>query len=273
MDNEKLQEISIVVGDRIRSAGKAWWYALLISILACIPLYYILRSVFAEQIVRNHKFPAFIYQVPVNQPLEITQTQIFKYSDNTYSGFVKIKNPNLEYGSNDQTYSASFVSLGGTELKSFNGTAFILPSSEKIIVFPRFAADKQPAVLNVQLASTNFIHIPSIAAPNLEIQRVVMQQQDNQFVVSAAIKNKSPFTISQVGLPVLLYDAANKIVGANFTNINQLQNLETRTFQFTWPSNPNAVRAEILPEANIFDPNIYSLPPGQSQFDTQTTNP
>ena len=274
MDNEKLEELSIVIQDRIRSVSKGWWYALAIMLLACIPLYYILQSSFTSVIVSSHKYPAFIYQVAQKQPLQVLDKQVFQLTDNTYSGFIKLQNTNLEYGVADQPYTAVFLTTGGTEVTRVAGSVYVLPSSEKLVVFPKFTASSTPTDIQLSLGETKFIHAPlDKSAPNLEIQRLSLQQADNQFVVSASVTNKTAFTITQVGLPVLLYDKSNTIVGASYTNINDLLYQETRSFQFSWPTNPQAVRAEILPEVDIFQNGIYVLPPGSSQFDTQSGNP
>jgi hypothetical protein len=272
VDSDKLQELSIIAQDKIRSTGSAWWYALFGTLILCIPVFFVLRTSFASIMAGNHKYPAYIYVDEEKKPLEIIDKKVFQLSPNSYSGYIRVKNINFEYGTPEQSYTATFYTTGGTEVTSVNTQTYILPSSEKIIIFPRFTSDKKPTEMQVNLKDTKFIHAPSRTAPNLELQRTSLQTVENQFVVFAAIKNKTPFTIKQVGLPVLLYDKDNKIVGVNYTNINDLNYLETRSFQFTWPSNPNAIRAEILPEVNIFDNGIYLLTEGSSQFDLVPDN-
>jgi hypothetical protein len=271
-NDTKWQELSIIVTDRVRSIDIRWWYALASVFVLCIPVYFVLRSTFAAAIVANHKFPAYIYQDEAKVPLEVIDKKIFNLGGNNYNGYIKIKNSaNLEWGAAAQAYSATFVTTGGTIVSSAVGTAFILPASEKIIVFKSFQSDKAPTELNIKLEPTMFTHKPTRADPNLAIERQDLVTIGGQLVVTASIKNKTPFTIKRIGLPVLLYDASNNIVGANYTNIDEVLYGQSRSFQVTWPNHPTAVRAEILPEANLFDSGIYKLPSGGSQFDTQAT--
>lgn len=267
--SEKLQELSLIVTDKIRSVGMIWWYGAAATLVLTIPIFFIARGVFVSMMVSAHKFPAYIYQEENKVPLEVIDKKIFKLSDNSYAGYLKIKNsPNLNWGVAVQPYTAVFSTTGGTEVTRITSSTFISPASEKIVVFKRFTADKEPTTLNIAIGDTQFVHKPEISDPNLAVERVQLQNINSQFMVSAAIKNNTPFTVKRIGLPVLLYDKDNKVVGANYTNIDEVGYGETRSFQFTWTQNPNAVRAEILPEVNIFETDAYKLPPGSSQFDS-----
>ncbi|MBX4205478.1 MAG: FxLYD domain-containing protein [Candidatus Doudnabacteria bacterium] len=265
--SEKIQEISMIVSDRIRSVEPKWWYALIGSFILIIPLYFILRAGFVSIIVSAHKFPAYVYEDETKVPLEVTDRKIFNLGNGDYDGYFKIKNSaNFDWGVQAQAYTAVMSSTGGTELNRVEASTFVLPASEKIVFLPRFHADRDPTTLTVTLGSSQFLRRPNLAEVSLGVERLVLDNSGSHLVVSAAVKNKTPFTIKRIGLPVLLYDASNNVVGANYTNVDEVLYGEARSFQFSWPNKPAAVRAEILPEVNIFDPNIYKLPAGSSQF-------
>ncbi|HYF97565.1 MAG TPA: FxLYD domain-containing protein, partial [Coxiellaceae bacterium] len=81
------------------------------------------------------------------------------------------------------------------------------------------------------------------------------------------------FTISQIQLPVVLYNRDGKIIGVNFTSINDVKSSESRSFQVIWPIRiEGAVRAEVLPEVNTFDNKIYRTEQGRSPFDNFLQN-
>ncbi|HEX5430268.1 MAG TPA: FxLYD domain-containing protein [Patescibacteria group bacterium] len=265
---EKLQEFTIVLTDRIRAVSKLWWYAAIAVVILCIPLYYVLRNVFTTADIASHTFPAYIYQDEAKLPLQVVDTKVFKLADGSYGGYMRIRNSqNLDWGAAEQPYTAVFYTTGGTEVTRITSKTFVLPASEKILVFPRFSTDREPAILKVTLGDTQFIRKPdNKPEPTLSVERVSLEVSDGKLVVSGSIKNNTPFTIKEVGLPVLLYDSAGSVVGANYTNINDVAYGESRSFQLAWPNNPQAVRAEVLPEVDIFDPGVYELPPGQSEF-------
>ena len=147
------------------------------------------------------------------------------------------------------------------------GILFFLPASEKLLVFARFSSDSEPQTLDVSLGDTKFIRKPDISV-NYELERINFSNNPSGARVSAGIKSLSAFTVKQINLPVVVYDNQNTVVGVNSTYISEVASGETRTFQYTWPlSLPGAVRAEITPEINVFDRNLFSTDTGVSPFD------
>lgn len=266
-ENPRVQEWFLMIGDRATQVSRAWWYALGISLVAVIPAYYIFKTIFVQSFTASHRVPAIIYTEVQKQPLEVMEKKIFKLGPNSYSGFVRIKNINLEWGIAQQDYTAEFKTIGGTSLTKVTGSTFILPAAEKLLVFSRFTSESEPQELDFTLGQSKFIRKPDITAP-YELERVSFTNDSKGAVVSAGIKNLSPFVIREVNLPVVVYDNNNQVVGVNSTYINQLVSGENRTFQYTWPSSlPGAVRAEIIPEVNIFDRSIFSTDSGISPFE------
>lgn len=266
LDNEeRLQEFSIIAMDRIRSVSVNWWYGLGIFILLLFPIYFGLRTGFTSLIVRNHTFPAYIYQSETKVPLEVIDTKIFKLADGSFGGYFKIRNSqNYNWGAASQAYTAVFSTTGGTEVTRVSGSTFVLPSSEKIVVFARFTADKVPTQLTVKLSPTQFVQKPNVPDPKLSVERTSISITNGNLTVASAVNSSTPFTISHVVVPVLLYDSSNDVVGVNYTQIDQLNYHESRTFQVQWPGNPTGIdpsglHAEVLPEVNIYDPSIYRL--------------
>lgn len=266
IDNDRLQELFLVLGDKLAPVNKKWWYALGIVLVALVPFYYLVRFAFVQIAVSSYRAPQVIYTAAVKQPLQIIDKQILSLGNNAYSGYIKIKNINLTWGVADQQYTAVFKTLGGTVLTSVNGSAFILPASEKLIVFTRFSSQTKPDEIDVTLADTHFIRKPDVSV-NLGLERVSLQNFFDGLLVSAGVTNTTPFIVSQINLPVAVYNGKNEIVAVNFTYINNVLSGETRTFQYKWivPIS-GAVRAEITPEVNIFDRNLFSNAPGTSPF-------
>ncbi len=265
-DNERLQEFVLVAGDKISLVDRKWWYALIITIVGAVPLYFVAKSGFVKLAIRNYETPRIIHTSAIKQPLTVTAKGIFDLGNENYSAFVKVKNIEFDWGVNEQQYMAEFKTLGGSSLTKVNGSTFILPSREKLIVFSRFTSPQKPQQLDFTLGETHFIHKPQINF-NYELERLSVNNAASGLVISAGIKNTTPFTIKQVNLPAAVYNARNELVAVNFTYINDLLSGETRTFQYSWPrSVAGAVRAEISPEVNIFDRDVFQVESGASPF-------
>ncbi len=264
-NNDRLQEFFLLIGDKLLPVSKKWWYALGLTLILLIPFYYLAKASFVGLIMQSYQPPQIVYSEVNKQPLQIMDKNIFTLPNNAYSGYVKIKNINLEWGVAQQEYTVEFKTLGGTTVTQVSGSAFILPSSEKLIVFSRFTSQTKPEVINVTLGETHFTHNPDIAI-NLNVERTNLQNNSDGLVVSAGIKNMTAFTVKKIDLPVAVYNNKNQIVAVNFTYINDILSGETRTFQYFWSSQiPGAVRAELNPEVNVFDRNIFSTPPSTVQ--------
>ncbi len=268
-DNDRIQEIFLVVGDKLAQVSRRWWYALAIAIIAVIPAFYLFKLGFTSLLMEDYRQPQIVYSAAVKEPLQLIDRKILQLPNNTYAGYFKLKNINLEWGAANQQYSVEFRTLGGTSVHESSGTIFVLPSSEKLVVLPRFSSSQKPEELRVNLEQTQFIQKPNIDV-DLQSERVTFQNNPEGLVVTAGVKNLMPFTVKRVDLPVAIYNAANQIVAVNYTYINDLLAGETRTFQYTWPAKiEGAVRAELQIELNIFDRNIFSNPGGVSPFENQ----
>ena len=266
--NERLDEWFLIVGDWIRETPKIWFYAAAAVVILAIPTYMFVNLIFEQMLINSQAILKVNYQEVAKQPLEVIDKKIFSLGNDTYSGYIRLKNSNTEWGSPDQRYFVNFKSATGASVMSTPGATFVLPSSEKVVVFPRFSSDSPPTQIDFTLNESAFIRAPSLPTLNLVIERRSLDTQVNETRVNAVIVNDTPFKISRVDLPVLLFDSNNQVIGANYTNINDLSSSESRSFQYIWYNRINNVaRIEIIPELNIFNRDIFVAAPGQNPFD------
>ncbi|OGE83673.1 MAG: hypothetical protein A3B10_04435 [Candidatus Doudnabacteria bacterium RIFCSPLOWO2_01_FULL_44_21] len=272
-DNERIQEFFILIGDKLAPVKKIWWYGLLVCLISAIPGYFVIRFLFIEAMVGSYTGPAIIYTLQAKEPLQVIDKKIFTLStsptggpDQTYSGYFKIRNIELEWGVPNQTYTVQFKTFGGTIINQASRTTFILPASEKLVILPRFTSPTKPDELVISLADSHFVHKPELSL-NFDIERTSLQNNQDGLIVSSAFKNLSPFILKQVDLPVAVFNSRNEIIAVNFTYVNDVSASETRSFQYSWPSGiAEAIRAEINPEINVFDRKIITTEAGISPF-------
>jgi len=76
--------------------------------------------------------------------------------------------------------------------------------------------------------------------------------------LSATIKNNSLFTIPNVGVVAILYDAGGNAISTSRTYFDQLAPLENTEINFTWPEPlpGEVVEKEIIPMYNIFSAKL-----------------
>lgn len=86
------------------------------------------------------------------------------------------------------------------------------------------------------------------------VSDINLENQDTEPHLSAKIKNDSLFTIPEVGVVVLLYDAKGNAISTSRTFIDLLGPEEIKEIDFTWrePIKEEVVAKEIIPVYNIF---------------------
>ncbi|HYE22042.1 MAG TPA: hypothetical protein VD998_00450, partial [Verrucomicrobiae bacterium] len=212
--------------------------------------------------------PQLIGQVE-RSPLEVLEKEFVTIGENTYSGYIKLKNPNLDWGVPNLAYRVEIKTSSGSLITSTTNESFILPASEKYLVLPRFTTTFSPSEMDFTVLESKYVLKPeNFPQLSLEMQRIQVSHEDNETIVSAVIKNNSPFTISQVDLLATLYTDRGELKVINYTNINDLVSGELRSFQIGWPGivTGNLV-AEISPEVNIFSKDILKTQGSVSPFD------
>jgi hypothetical protein len=270
-NNPRMEEWFLVVGDWFRQTSKTWYYALVLLLIIAIPLYMLLKLLFGQFLMSTIVPPHINYTEVSKFPLSISEKKIFDLGNGTYSGYVRIKNSNPDWGVPDQGYSFDFKSATGSSLLVASGSTFVLPGTEKIVVLPRFSPPQgspAPTTLDFTLRDGSFVRPPALPQLNLEIQRRSVDLQVNQTIVNAVIVNRTAFTLRRVDLPILLFDNSNQIMGVNYTNINDLHSSESRSFQTVWYNRiTNVSRVEILPEINVYNRDIFATVEGTNPFD------
>lgn len=267
-ESERQEELFLLIGDHFRAMNRKLMTIFLVVLALAVPSYFIAKMIFAKTIASAYRPPVVLPLQAARTPVEVLEKKIVRINSNTYSGFVKLANANLNWGVPDQGYKVRVLSKAGTVLSEFSAKTYILPASQKVVALPRFSADMEPHELEFTLETSKFIGKRDLPEIKLEVQRTQLKVENGALIVSAVVINRSPFKVSKIDLPVILYDVKNGAVAANFTNVNEVLSGETRSFQYFWPNKiDGAVRAEIRPEVNYFLPNIIQTESGRSQFD------
>jgi hypothetical protein len=257
--SERMEEFLLIVGDTWRGENKRWLLALVIVVVFAWPVYFALKLTFANVFIADYDPPQVKAQVE-RVPLEVTETRIFKLDSNNYTGYVKVKNENVDWGVPKLYYRADFKDYSGVLLKSNTGLTYVRPSSEKVIVLPRFSssASSPPTQIDFQITDSKFTITPDEAPTlNFDLQRTEVISGASDTAVTSVLRNPTPYKISQVDITVYLYDRLGKLIGVNFTNVNEIKSMELRSFRVVWPVRlGEGLRAEITAETNLFNKDL-----------------
>jgi hypothetical protein len=257
-DNERVEEILLIIGDSWQGNNRRWVYGLIGVLLLVLPVFFATKISFLNFWAAGYQPPKLLAQI-ARTPLEEAEHVFIKISEENYTGYIKLKNPNLDWGIPKFTYRIEVFDNQDRFLSSATQTVFVLPASEKYLIIPRFNAKNPPSSLKLHILESQFVLKPGeFPYINLDFQRRQIQPTRNDTtIVTGVLKNTSAFSITQVDLLALIYNDQSQIVGISYTNINDVLSEELRSFQLVWPASlEEAVHVELMSEVNMFAKDI-----------------
>jgi hypothetical protein len=208
----------------------------------------------------------YTYFHQVNQPraIEVVSFDTVALPDNRYDFIVKLKNPNekfmaakvdLELVSGDRvidqkstfiyTNETKYVGFFGEELKGVVNP-ILRQSGIKWQRITRFT-DYYQSHFNFVLRDTIFK-----SASEVQIRGDLPVS-----TLSFKIKNDSAYSYWHAGIFMVLLNGS-QLVGANYLELDQFKAGEERNIDMRfYESLPEVTSVEILPEVNIYDPEVY----------------
>jgi Mg-chelatase subunit ChlD len=146
-----------------------------------------------------------------------------------------IDNPNIGLAADDVAYSFTLYDQDNLPILERTGRADIPPGTE----FPIFSGGVNAGEKIPHHATFRFTEMPTwYEIPEQPVKLTVQSQQITDLEttprLSAILKNPSRFTLSNVGVVALLYDAAGNAVAASRTIVESLPGESSAPIFFTW---------------------------------------
>lgn len=173
-------------------------------------------------------------------PLTVSRPLIFKNNDQV-SLWVKIRNPNLSYGSDKLEYRINLYDSQNNLLTALNRQSFIYAGENKDIVEAgiRTRGAVARAELVIDETSLNWRPAAEWLNPILETLEVKSVFNKDQAVVSGMVKNPSSFSIARVAVTAILNDQSGIPLGVSKTDVDGLSPFQTKNFQIFIPVVPD----------------------------------
>jgi len=192
------------------------------------------------------------------QDLSVLWTRVFKVLPGRYNTVAYFINHNKDLGIKKINYRFRFGDERNVYVGKREGSTVVPPSGNfavfepgidignSIPVYVTFEFTETPTWLQV---SQQKIDQLKIFVSNIEITNEKVSPR-----ISATIKNNSLFTIPNVNVIIILYDALNNAISASRTYLDQLDPLQNTTINFTWPEpfSGTVAAKEIIPVYDFF---------------------
>lgn len=191
-------------------------------------------------------------------PVSILWARAFRVVPGRYNAVAYLENHNRNIAINKINYKFHFADGNNVYIGKREGSAYVPPSGRFAIFEPGVDIGNSIPVYT----TFEFTQIPEWMTVSQEkinqlkvlVSNINLVNESTNPVLSATIKNNSLFTISEVDVIAILYDANRNAVSASRTYLDELKGEESRDINFTWPEPmlSKIVAKEIIPLYNIF---------------------
>ena len=222
----------------------------------------------------------------VIKDLEISNNQLISIGVNSaqsefwdYDVLIEVKNPNFSHGAAG-SYKLDFFNDEGEPILSKNGSFYILPGQEKILI-------ESPIKTNDEITSFDVVFEPEwkemknyrgeVLFSSKRREYEILQRPNEFGRLQGIISNESNFNFDKVDVIAVLYGVAEgeeigggePILAVGKTNLETFNSKTERFFEIKWPNRFEGTveRIDIRAYSNILDDsNLLKGEESQQQF-------
>ncbi|HBK34615.1 MAG: hypothetical protein UU08_C0004G0013 [Candidatus Uhrbacteria bacterium GW2011_GWE2_40_58] len=210
--------------------------------------------------------------------LETSSVRVFSLGDSKYDFYTTVINPNWDWWAE---FDYRFASGDQEE----TGTSFILPGEEKPVTALSVASSNPLHFAEVEIENIHWHRLDHLVVGNYpdwfeDRFRLVIEDEvfDPSFVLNEQTIGRISFTVTNEGAfsfynPVfyVVLWRGTSVVGVTCTTLSSLEAGDSQEVVVNWFGLvPSTSKIEIIPEINIFDPDVYKSLEGKQSLDRQT---
>ena len=190
--------------------------------------------------------------------ISILWARAFKVVPGRYNAVAYLENHNKNTAINKINYRFRFADSNNIYIGKREGSTFIPPSGKLAVFEPGIdIGNSIPVYTTFEFTQTpqwTVVSENKINQLQLSVSNISLVDEALSPKLSATVKNNSLFSIPEVGMVAILYDAFHNAVSVSRTYLEVIDPEEIKDVDFTWPE-PFAVPVifkEIIPMYNIF---------------------
>ncbi len=195
-------------------------------------------------------------------PLSVLWARAFRVVPGRYNAVAYIVNHNKNAAVEKISYRFRFADKDNIYIGKREGTTFVPPAGNFAVFEPAIGVGNSiPVYTTFEFTQEpDWLQVPQAKIDQLKILVSNIQLTDEAVSpkLSATVKNNSLFTIPNIDIMAILYDASGNAVSASRTYLDKLAPLSVQDINFTWPE-PFAgdiVAKEIIPMYDIFSTEL-----------------
>jgi hypothetical protein len=190
--------------------------------------------------------------------LSVLWARSFRVVPGRYNAVAYIVNHNKNSAIEKINYRFRFADANNVYIGKREGSTFVPPGGNFAVFEPAIdIGNSIPVYVTFEFTEMpNWLQVTQQKIDQLKvfISDIQLEGETTSPHLSATIKNNSLFTIPNVGVIVILYDASGNAISASRTFLDQLTPLQNSDINFTWPEplSGTVVSKELIPMYDIF---------------------
>jgi len=190
--------------------------------------------------------------------LSVLWARAFKVVPGRYNAVAYVVNHNKNAAIEKINYRFRFADVNNVYIGKRDGSTFVPPGGNFAVFEPAIdIGNSVPVYVTFEFTETpQWLQVTQQKIDQLKILISNIQLMDEGTLpkLSATIKNNSLFTIPNMGVVAILYDASGNAISASRTFLDQMEPLSNSDINFTWPEplSGTVVAKELIPMYDIF---------------------
>lgn len=194
--------------------------------------------------------------------ISILWARAFRVIPGRYNAVAYLVNHNKNEAVQKINYRFRFADARNIYIGKREGSTLVPPGGNFVVFEPGIdIGNSIPVYVTFEFTETPlWLQVPQEKINQLKVLISNIQLSDESTLprLSATIKNNSLFTIPNVDVVAILYDAGGNAISTSRTYLEQLLPLQNADINFTWPEpfSGTVVAKEIIPMYDIFSAKL-----------------
>lgn len=190
--------------------------------------------------------------------ISILWARAFRVIPGRYNAVAYIVNHNKNTAVQEIRYRFRFADANNIYIGKREGKTFVPPSGAFAVFEPGIdIGNSIPVYVSFEFTETpHWLQVPQEKIDQLKIlvSNIQLEGETTSPRLSATLKNSSLFTIPNVNVIAILYDAGGNALSTSRTYLKELAPLQSANINFTWPEPLSGVvvQQEIIPMYDVF---------------------
>ena len=209
---------------------------------------------------------------PEGFKVEVIGTELIKTNKKrTYDVLGKIRNADTNWGVSSLKYKFILKDEEGNKVGEKERESYVLPQQERYLVEIGMEGLTEASKVELEVTLTEVQKLDEFKNPQTQFKKENVKYfvDNKKSRANGELINSSPFGFDKVDIYIIVYDLDGRILGINYTNIDDFLPDSNRYFSVFWnrilSKSESNVQIEIEPNVDVFEAGSFMNTYGTGQ--------